>query len=261
MRNQPVPNKPLKVCIYYATTGHFLDQLLSSTIYMFITTPLHRLHIYRLTRYSLQSPGGCIYCCTACAFVGRSIEYGPQSSKGCICCCTTCVFTSLLGTAYNNPRDAFIAAPLALLLNYWSRYTNNHPREASVAAPLVHAFIFQVRSTIIYWMRLLMHHLCMHRSIGSVLQSSKECICCYTACAFISLSSMYGLQSSKGCVYGFTACTCISPKGCVCCLTACAFISLLGTIYNHPRDASMAAPIVHVPVHRVRVTIVHGMRL
>lgn len=152
----------------------------------------------------------------------RFIEYGPQSSKGCVCCCTTCVFTSLLGTAYNHPRDAFIAAPLALSLNYWSRSTYNHPREASVAAPLVHALVFQVRSTIIHWMRLLMHHLCMHRSIGYGLQSFKECICCYTACTFISLSS---------------------------------------TVYNHLRDASMVLPLVHVSVHRVRFTITQGMRL
>lgn len=113
-------------------------------------------------------------------------------------------------------------------------------------------------------MHLLQHPSCKYRSIGLVF--FKRCFHGGTTCASVShwvrskiIHGMrlrrhhlgkcqfigYGLQSSMGCVY-------VS--------TACASTGLLGTVFNHPWDASTAAPLEHLSVYWVWSTIIHGVK-
>lgn len=119
----------------------------------------------------------------------------------------------------------------------WSlNYVCNHLWDASIAAPLVHVSVHRVRFTIIQEMRLLPHRLCVYQW-SIIIQRMRLWL--YFFCRYWSIGD--GLQSFMGYLYG---------------CTAYAFINLLGTIYNHPWDASMAAPLVHVSVHRIRFRII-----
>lgn len=164
----------------------------------------------------------------------------------------------------------------------------NHSWDPSTAVPLGRVSVYWDWPTIIHGMRLLQHRLCKYLSTRYSLQPSIGCVYGGTNCESVSISS-YGLRSSMGCIYYNTPRASIgllvwssskdastaaplahlsvvgydqkSSMGCVYGGITWASVSLLGTVYNHPWDASTSAPLVQVPVYWVRSSIIHGMRL
>lgn len=145
--------------VYYCTACAFISLL--NTIYNHLRDAsmappfVHGLVAQVRLQSSILLNHSCMY---------RSIGYGLQSFKRWVCCRTACAFISLLSMVYNHPKDA----PIAVLL--------------------LQVLVHRVRFTIIHGIRLRLHSLCIHQSIG------------------------YDLQSSMGCVYGCTACAYIGPS-------------------------------------------------
>ena len=164
-----------------------------------------------------------------------SIGPGLQSSMG-------CASINLSVSIYNHPRDASVTALSVHVLAY------NHPSDASISALLVHVSLYRSRSTIIQGMRLFLHCRCIYRFIGFGLRSSKGCVywCNVGACTglLVPVTIILSIYRSRSAIIQ----------------EMCLILRLLVLVYNHPRETSIGATLVHVLVYQARFTIIQGIR-
>ena len=302
-------------CVYFCTAGASID--LSVLVYNYpwdasIVGTLVHVWFYWSRSTIIYGIRLFLHCWCMYGFIGPNL----QSSMGCVYFCTAGAFIDLSVSVYSHPRDESISALPLHLSFYWSRSTiiqgmrllMEHGCIYWSRSKIIHGMrlflrlliyrswstiiqgmrllvdpwcivrVYWSQSTIIQWTRLFLHCRCMYCFIRLGLQSSKGCVYRRNvgACmgllvpfynhpwdAFIDLSvSVFNHPRDVHCwcIYRFIGLSLQSFKGCIYYGIVGTCIGLLVLVYNHPRDASISALLsiiiqgllVHLLVYRSR---------